>query len=140
MRNQAASASIRGREDLDTGSCLRLLASQEIGHLGLTAKALPVVTPIRYRLFGETIVFATGCTSELHSARKHAVACVEIAGVDPSTGTEWTALATGRLRVAENPSTWPDAQPLPPAWGAPDATHFIALDIELLNGCATRTQ
>lgn len=117
---------------------MRLLASEQIGHLGLTAKALPVVTPIRYRVVGQTILFGTGSASELHSARNHAVACIETAGVDQSTGTEWTVLATGRLREASDPSSSPGER-LPPAWGAPNAKHFIALDIELLNGCAMQS-
>jgi nitroimidazol reductase NimA-like FMN-containing flavoprotein (pyridoxamine 5'-phosphate oxidase superfamily) len=119
---------------------MTFLASEQFGHLGLTVKALPLVAPIRYRLLGQAIVFATGSDAELHSARLHAVACIEIAGVDRSTGAEWTVLATGRLREAEDPSTWPGDRPLPPAWGAPNAKHFIALDIELVNGCATRSQ
>jgi nitroimidazol reductase NimA-like FMN-containing flavoprotein (pyridoxamine 5'-phosphate oxidase superfamily) len=117
---------------------MRLLAAEHIGHLGLTAKALPVVTPIRYRLFGESIVFATGSATELRAARNHAVACLGIAGVDQSAGTEWTVLATGRLREADHSSTWLGDQRLPPAWGAPAAKHFVVLDIELLHGCATR--
>ena len=132
------SAATNASQELDATECMRLLTCEQIGHLGLTAKALPVVAPIRYRLFGESIVFAPGSATELRCAQTHAVACVGIAGVDQSTGSEWTVLATGRLRETDDPSTLPGEQPLPPAWGAPAAKHFVVLDIELLHGCATR--
>jgi hypothetical protein len=127
------------RVDLDKLDCMMLLAAAKMGHLGHAAKALPVITPIRYGLFGQTIVFATGCLTELNSARNNTVACVQISGFDPSTGTEWMVIATGRLRETDAPAiTEPNDRPLPPAWGTPDARHVIALDIELLDGCAGR--
>jgi hypothetical protein len=137
MQYKTADAELCERRELDTCGCMRLLASEQVGHLGLTAKALPVVTPIRYRLVGQSILFATASRTELNSARNRAVACIEIAGVDSSTGMEWTVLATGRLReVGDPPIASPGDAPMPPAWGAPNAQHFAALDIELLNGCA----
>jgi nitroimidazol reductase NimA-like FMN-containing flavoprotein (pyridoxamine 5'-phosphate oxidase superfamily) len=140
MSHGPASATANDRDELGTDECMRRLAAAHVGHLGFTAKALPVVTPIRYLLCGQAIVFATGSATELRSAHNHAVACVGISGVDQSTGAEWTVLATGRLRGADDSATSAGAQALPPAWGAPDAKRFIALDIELLNGCATRLQ
>ena len=139
MKHPPSSALNSERADLDKRDCMRLLAAEQIGYLGLAAKALPVITPIRYRLFGQTIVFATGCPTELNSARNNSVACVQITGFDPSTGTEWMVIATGRLRETDAPSiTEPNDRPLPPAWGTPNARHVVALDIELLDGCATR--
>ena len=111
------------------------LAGDHLGHLGLTAKALPVVHPIRYRLIDKALVFATASSAELASARNHAVACVEVSGVDVSTREEWTILATGRLREVTDPTLASSGEkPLPPAWGTREARRFVALDIELLSG------
>jgi hypothetical protein len=120
---------------LDKCECMHHLATAQIGHLGLTAKALPLVTPVRYRLIAGSIVFATGSPTELAAARNRAVACLEVSGVDASTGDDWSVVAIGRLRNATDPQLeWPDEKPLPPAWGAPYADDFVALDFELLSG------
>ena len=63
---------------LDGSECLRFLRSEHVGRLGLTSGALPVVVPIRYRLVGHSVVFATEAGAKLNSARRNAVACMEI--------------------------------------------------------------
>jgi nitroimidazol reductase NimA-like FMN-containing flavoprotein (pyridoxamine 5'-phosphate oxidase superfamily) len=114
---------------------MRRLASEHIGHLGLSSKALPVVHPIRYRLVGESFVFATASTTELDSARNHAVACIAVSGADASTSEEWTILSIGRLHEVDDPTlTSTGESPWPPAWGTREARRFVALDIELLSG------
>jgi hypothetical protein len=123
---------------LDKCECMQRLAGVHNGHLGLTAKALPLVTPIRYRLIAGAIVFATGSATELAAARNHNVACVEVSGIDAATGDDWSVVAIGRLHQTTDPRwVWPDEKPLPPAWGAPLADDFVALDIELLTGSSS---
>jgi hypothetical protein len=122
---------------LDRCDCMRRLLRGEHGHLGLTAQALPFVTPIRYRLIAGSIVFATASPTELAAARSQNVACVGVSGQD-ETGDDWSVVAIGRLRETTNPRhERPDEPPLPPAWGAPLADQFVALDIELLSGTTT---
>ena len=130
-----------GFAHLDEGGCLALLESEGIGHLGLTSGALPVVTPIRYRLLGRSLVFATESGAKLTSARRNAVACLEIAGTEASTGMDWTVLATGRLREVTDPSfiTAGNGAALRP-WGLPTAEHVVALDIELLSGARSKAK
>ena len=133
-----AAVSLCSCEELDRVACMRRLASERVGHLGLTAKALPVVHPIRYRLIGQSLVFATASQATIASARHHAVACIEVSGVDNSSGEDWTVLATGRLHETADPTTtWADESPMPPAWGARNARHYVALDIELLSGTSS---
>ncbi|MEO8694734.1 MAG: pyridoxamine 5'-phosphate oxidase family protein, partial [Acidimicrobiales bacterium] len=134
-------AQSNGFTNLDERGCLALLDSERIGHLGLTAGALPVVTPIRYRLVGRSVVFASEDGAKLKSARRNAVACVEIAGTDEATGTDWTVLATGRLREITDPSTVsPDGGASLPPWGLATADHLCALDIELLSGSRSKVR
>jgi hypothetical protein len=124
-----------GFADLDERGCLALLASGHIGHIGFTSGALPVVRPIRYRLVGRSLVFATESGVKLNSARRHAVACVEIEGTDDSTGTAWTVLATGRLREITDPSSvGPSTSVKLRPWGRSTDGQLVALDIELLSG------
>jgi hypothetical protein len=138
MNNATHIASFCGPLALDKCECMRHLLHAHNGHLGLTAKALPLVTPIRYRLIAGSIVFATASPTELSAARHHNVACVEVSGVDATTGDDWSVLAIGRLRTTTDPrQLWPEEKPLPPAWGAPLADEFVALDIELLTGTSS---
>ena len=142
MQHKASrSAQTNGFVLLDEGRCLALLESEGLGHLGLTSGALPVVTPIRYRLVGRSVVFATESGAKLNSARRNAVACLEIEGTDASTGIDWTVLATGRLReVADSCSiTSHDGFSLRP-WGLPTADHVVALDIALLSGARSNAR
>ena len=125
---------------LDEGVCLGHLESEHIGHLGLTSGALPVVTPIRYRLVGRSLVFATESGAKLTSARRNAVACLEIAGTDASTGIDWTVLATGRLREVADPSLIAGNGVSLRPWGLSTAEHLVALDIELLCGARSKVR
>jgi len=134
-KRTANTAQADGFADLDEEGCLALLESGCIGHIGFTSGALPVIRPIRYRLVDRSLVFATESDVKLNSARRHAVACVEIAGTDASTGMDWTVLATGRLREITGPSSLAprDGVKLRP-WGRSTEGHLVALDIELLSG------
>lgn len=114
---------------------MALLEAGCIGHLGFTSGALPVVAPVRYRLASRSLVFATERGPKLTSARRNSVACVEIAGTDSLTGTDWSVLATGRLREITDPSFIGvnDGVSIRP-WCLPTAEYVVALDIELLSG------
>jgi hypothetical protein len=140
MQHQAHSVTKpEGFSILDEPGCLALLESERIGHLGLTSGALPVVTPIRYRLVGRSVVFATEGGAKLNSARRNAVACVEIAGTDDATGADWTVLATGRLReITDAAAVSSDGGVSLQPWGLATADHLCALDIELLSGARSR--
>lgn len=140
MQNKAHKVvQTQGFSILDEPGCLALLKSEPIGHLGLTSGALPVVTPIRYRLVGRSVVFATEDGAKLNSARRNAVACVEIAGSDDATGTDWTVLATGRLReITDSSSVSSDGGVSLQPWGLATADHLCALDIELLSGARSK--
>ena len=124
-----------GFAKLDDRECLGLLQSEHLGRLGLTAGALPVVVPVEYQLVDRSIIFATEAGTKLNGARKHAVACLEIDGTEPTTGAGWTVLATGRLReLPDATSAVPDHALALLPWGLPVAEHYVALEIELLGG------
>ena len=46
-------------QELDTAECLRLVASQEIGRIAYNGRFGPMVLPVNYRLFEDSIVFRT---------------------------------------------------------------------------------
>jgi nitroimidazol reductase NimA-like FMN-containing flavoprotein (pyridoxamine 5'-phosphate oxidase superfamily) len=46
-------------QELDEAECLRLVAGQEIGRIAYNGRSGPMVLPVNYRLFEDSIVFRT---------------------------------------------------------------------------------
>ena len=46
-------------QELDAAECLRLVAGQQIGRVAYNGQLGPMVLPVKYRLFGDSIVFRT---------------------------------------------------------------------------------
>ena len=70
--------------------CLRLLATQEVGRLVVTAAGRPQVFPVNYALDGDTIVFRTAPGTKLSAIGRSSVA-FQVDG--------WSALAQHRWSV-----------------------------------------
>ncbi|WP_409331833.1 pyridoxamine 5'-phosphate oxidase family protein [Trujillonella humicola] len=71
--------------------CYRLLATHEIGRLGLNAEHFPIIVPVNYALDGTTIVIRTQPGSKLAAAR-HANVAFEVDEVDRRTRSGWSVL------------------------------------------------
>ena len=128
-------ASTRSFEVLSDDECLRLLAREPVGRMGMTARALPVVLPVNFVLDGRRIVFVTDPGLKLDAARARDVACMEIDGYERWTHTGWSVLATGRLRELTDRDEVEAARRLPVrAWADLHARHWVELGIELLSG------
>ena len=80
-----------GLEVLDTEECLRLLATQQIGRLGLPGKAYPLILPFNYALDRGVIVIRTHAGSTL-SAADHAKVTFEVDEIDRRTRSGWSVL------------------------------------------------
>ena len=70
-------------EHLDREGCLRLLATQQVGRIGIPAQALPVILPVNFRLLDESIVFRAIPGAKLHAATNRAVGAFEVASYEP---------------------------------------------------------
>jgi len=81
-------------------ACLRRLARNEVGRLGFSLDALPVVEPVTYVLEGLTAHLAVG-RSASSAARQGAVACLQVED-NPQGEPAVSVLATGRLRLVED--------------------------------------
>jgi nitroimidazol reductase NimA-like FMN-containing flavoprotein (pyridoxamine 5'-phosphate oxidase superfamily) len=76
---------------LSTDECLRLLATQEIGRIGVLAGGYPLILPVNYRLDGTTVVIRTHPGTILRSA-EHANVTFEVDEIDRSTRSGWSVL------------------------------------------------
>jgi nitroimidazol reductase NimA-like FMN-containing flavoprotein (pyridoxamine 5'-phosphate oxidase superfamily) len=78
-------------EVLDTDECLRLLATQVIGRLGLPGKRFPLILPVNYKLDRGVIVIRTHPGSAL-TAADHANVAFEVDEIDRRTRSGWSVL------------------------------------------------
>ena len=85
-----------GIEWLDRDECLRLLAADHMGRLGVIAGGAPAVFPVNYALDGEAVVFRTDPGTKLDLGPR-APACFEVDCFDRAQHTGWSVVVAGRL-------------------------------------------
>lgn len=84
---------------IDTGECLRLLATEQLGRVVLTgADGLVDIVPVAYVVDGESVVFAAIGGPGLAAVDGDSVA-FEADQVDDVGGSGWTAVVHGAVHV-----------------------------------------
>jgi nitroimidazol reductase NimA-like FMN-containing flavoprotein (pyridoxamine 5'-phosphate oxidase superfamily) len=81
-------------EVLDGDECYRLLASQQIGRLGVNAEHYPLIYPVNYGLDNGVIVIRTRAGTKL-AAADHANVTFEVDEIDQRTRSGWSVLVRG---------------------------------------------
>ena len=84
-------------EVLAPAECVRLLAAERIGRIGITVNALPVIVPVRYVLDGDEILFRATRGGALDTGTRRTVIAFEADGIEPGVGA-WSVMATGMAR------------------------------------------
>ena len=79
---------------LSTEECYRLLATQEIGRIGVNAEHYPLILPVNYGVDGSTLVIRTRPGTILRSA-EHANVTFEVDEIDRRTRSGWSVLVRG---------------------------------------------
>lgn len=79
---------------LDADECYRLLATEEIGRLGVNAEHYPLIFPVNYALDDSIIVIRTDVGTKL-SAADHANVTFEVDQIDRRTRAGWSVLVRG---------------------------------------------
>lgn len=80
--------------ELAPAECYRLLATHEVGRLGVNAEHYPLVVPVNYGLDGTTLVVRTHPGPVLRAA-SHANVTFEVDDVDRRTRSGWSVLVRG---------------------------------------------
>ncbi|RBY75476.1 pyridoxamine 5'-phosphate oxidase family protein [Geodermatophilus sp. TF02-6] len=91
-RDPSADASL---EEIPPEECYRLLATQEIGRLGVNAEHHPLIFPVNFGLDGSTIVIRTRPGTKL-TAAVHANVSFEVDEIDRRTRSGWSVLVRGQ--------------------------------------------
>ena len=81
-------------QELPPAECYRLLATHEVGRLGVNAEHYPLVIPVNYGLDGTTLVVRTHPGTILRAAA-HANVTFEVDDVDRRTRSGWSVLVRG---------------------------------------------
>jgi len=85
-----------GVELISRDECLRLLAGEVVGRVGIIEGSAPLVLPVNYGLHGEEVIFRTGPGSKLDASR-HSPACFEVDAFDRASRSGWSVVVRGRL-------------------------------------------
>ncbi|MGY1725739.1 pyridoxamine 5'-phosphate oxidase family protein [Geodermatophilus sp. SYSU D01062] len=85
-------------QEIPVEECHRLLATQEIGRLGVNAEHHPLIFPVNYAMDGTTIVIRTAPGTKL-AAAEHANVSFEVDEIDRRTRSGWSVLVRGVAEV-----------------------------------------
>jgi nitroimidazol reductase NimA-like FMN-containing flavoprotein (pyridoxamine 5'-phosphate oxidase superfamily) len=91
-----------GLELLTEEQARDLLATGEVGRIGVTIGALPAIFPVNYRLIDGAIVFRTAPGSKMSAAARGAVVAFEVDDYQLADRSGWSVLAVGRAEVVHD--------------------------------------
>jgi uncharacterized protein len=91
-----------GLELLTEDQARGLLATGEVGRIGITIGALPAIFPVNYRLVDGSIVFRTAPGSKMSAAAEGAVVAFEVDDYRVGDRSGWSVLAVGRAEVIDD--------------------------------------
>ena len=93
-----------GLELLSDDEAWRLLASGEVGRVGITIGALPAIFPVNYRLVDGAILFRTAPGSKMAAAAAGSVVAFEVDDYGVWDRSGWSVLAVGNAELVDEPS------------------------------------
>jgi nitroimidazol reductase NimA-like FMN-containing flavoprotein (pyridoxamine 5'-phosphate oxidase superfamily) len=87
-----------GLEVLDRDQCLKLLATQTVGRLGIVVDGRPEIHPVNFALVGEHVVIRTGQGTKLTAALGGPVV-FEVDSFDEDNRTGWSVMMHGTANL-----------------------------------------
>ena len=111
---------------LDRQECLALLAQVDVGRLGISIDALPVILPVHFTLDGESVVFRSVTGSKLDAATVDTVVAFQADRYEPEGLSGWSVLLQGVATTATDEATHRRAaSDTIPRWTTPDGDHRL---------------
>src|SRR5208283_4269220 len=87
--------------------CLELLSQVSLGRIGASIDALPVILPVHFALFGESVLLHTIPGTKLDAATLGAVVAFQADAHEPVRGSWWSVLLQGIASAVSD--EWDDA-------------------------------
>jgi len=122
---------------LSRRECLALLATVEVGRLGVSIEALPAILPVNFRLFRDRIIIRTVPGTKLDAAAAQAVVAFEVDDYDPQGTWGWSVLVRGAGAEIVDPGELAEVQTLPlQAWAFKNgqADRFLHIETTVVTG------
>lgn len=88
-----------GLELLTEDECLTLLATGEIGRVGVTIGSLPAIFPVNFRVLDGDVVLRTAPGSKLAAATAGQVVAFEVDDYEHAERIGWSVLVIGQAEV-----------------------------------------
>lgn len=124
-----------GLEVLYRDECLALMASCNLGRIGVVDGGRPLVLPVNYALAEERVFFRTAPGSKFDAVVRDAQVAFEVDAADPAYRTGWSVLGGGRSTLVTDQRELAriDELGLRP-WADFDKPHLVRIDFEWLSG------
>lgn len=123
---------------LDREDCERLLASQQIGRVAVSAPGWqPVIRPVNYRFDVSTrsIVFRSARGSKATALLLSGVAAFEVDHIDEENETGWSVILSGPAGEVDNPSELARLEQIGlPTWASGDQSCWVRIRPETISG------
>jgi nitroimidazol reductase NimA-like FMN-containing flavoprotein (pyridoxamine 5'-phosphate oxidase superfamily) len=125
---------MNGPEALTRDECWERLRAASVGHVAYTARALPVIRPVRYVVNGQHLLLLT-TWDELARQVDGQVVAFEIDALDGRSGVGWSVVALGTARFLQEPgeSARYGAYSVT-SWSGADHPHRVLLTVGDLSG------
>ena len=124
-----------GLEVLLRDECLRLLASQLVGRVGVVVGAWPMIFPVNYALDGDSIVFRSDDGSKVSGASSGFHMSFEIDGIDNAGRRGWSVVVNGVGREVVDGTELARLHKLRfEPWASGPKTHWIRIRPETITG------
>lgn len=121
---------------LGPDQCLELLASCQVGRVGTSMGALPVILPVNYVVFDHGVLIRTTAGTKLDAAARGIMVAFEADAHDPDSRAGWSLLLVGKTSEVNDPvkperveavatSPWPDVE---------GELHYVHIKAERISG------
>jgi len=123
-------------EDLTDAECRSLLDRSSVGRVGVTIEALPVILPVNFAMFEDTVIFRSTPGTKLSTALRKTVVAFEVDDYDPNGDRGWSVLVRGRAHEVTDPDAVAQLRGLPLRFLSPGGTedHFIQIAMTKVTG------
>src|SRR5664280_2045566 len=126
----------RAVEVLSRAECLELLSHAAIGRVGVSIDALPVILPVHFALFGDSVLFRTVPGTKFDAAAVGLSGSYESAWKARTAPTAWSVLLQGIASEVTHPeeAAVAGSVPLTP-WAVTDQPgRFMRLEVARVSG------
>jgi len=124
-----------GLDYIPRDECMRLLATQHLGRIGVVVAGRPVVLPINYVMDDSSIVFRTDDGTKFDAAVRGEFVAFEIDEVALEYHTGWSILVTGVAEEIVDPDEQRRAERLPlRAWAPGAKSHYLRVTPVTISG------